>query len=211
MNEDRVKNKSTQKSQDEQVQKLFELVESTLNLKHWGFQKTFVDDSVTLSLGIIYDSEWCRVKFVSSGIDTNRGDDNISIYYGRLHAANESTIMHWNGKLCYCWHRINEALNFLDGLTPEDAVNQLRLHRKWSNVMEEFRQSDLGQELKYRQPEWLIRMHASIWNFYGERLFELFDLRQPDLWQRYSSFYSEFHKIKGTKPLTGYPPDENIC
>jgi hypothetical protein len=31
-------------------------------------------------------------------------------------------------------------------------------------------------------------MHAAIWEQYGMRLFELFDLRRPDLWEQYRTW-----------------------
>jgi len=36
-----------------------------------------------------------------------------------------------------------------------------------------------------------------IWEHYGKRLFELFDLRQPNLWEQYRGFLKEFYDIKG--------------
>jgi hypothetical protein len=39
--------------------------------------------------------------------------------------------------------------------------------------------------------------HAMIWEHYGQRLFELFDLRRPDLWEKYSSFVIQVYDLKG--------------
>lgn len=54
-------------------------------------------------------------------------------------------------------------------------------------------------------------MHASFWEHYGQRLFELFDLRRPDLWDEYTRFVVEYRRLDGRKPLSGYPSFEKIC
>src|SRR6266545_1696323 len=163
------------------IQEMTRLTRSLLNLDYWGF-----NESVVISPRIIYDSEWCRVKFLWEGWDYYVGN-SIDIAYGRSYASNDGTKIIYNGQECHCWHRVNEALHFLDGLSPQGAVDQMRVHQRWPHVMEQFRQSELGQSLaKARhQPEWLVRMHAAIWEHYGQRLFELFDLRRPDLWEQY--------------------------
>ena len=93
--------------------------------------------------------------------------------------------------------------------TPQEAVEA---KRKWPRVMEQFQQSELGKSLTgvRRQPEWLIRMHAAVWEYYGNRLFELFDLRHPELWDEYTQFTKEFYVIKGLSPNIS-PPQNQIC
>lgn len=105
--------------------------------------------------------------------------------------------MIWMGEECYCWHRVNEALNFLDGLSPKETKEQLYVHGRWPRVMEEFRQSEIGKNLESNHPEWLTRMHAAVWEHYGQRLFELFSLRRPGTWHNYSRFIKEYYEIKG--------------
>jgi hypothetical protein len=53
-------------------------------------------------------------------------------------------------------------------------------------------------------------MHKAIWQYYGKRLFELFDLRQPDLWQEYREFLKEVYDIKGRNPAIK-PPMDKVC
>ncbi len=189
-----------------QFEKMIQLTEEFLPLRNWGFKQSvrFVEKNPK----IIYDSEWCRVKIAWSGWDVYVGD-MISIHYGRLHAPNDKIVITWNGEEGYCWHRINEPLLFLDGLPPTEAVDH-STYGQQPDVMAKFGQSDLGKSLAHKQPEGLIRMHTAIWEHYGQRLFELFDLRHPDLWEQYTDFIQMYYEVKGLIPdMT--PPQGKIC
>ncbi len=183
---------------------LTNLIQRSLPLQDWNFT-----ESVKTDLTIIYNSQWCRVKFVWQGWDMYTGN-SISIYYGRLHAPNDKWVMTLHDMECYCWHDIKGALNFLDGLSPQQAVDQLYLG-KWPNVAEQFKESELGKSLEHNQPEWLISMHAAIWEHYSLRLFKLFDLRYTDIWEQYIRFIEEYHMIAKSPKLSGYPPQDQIC
>lgn len=127
------------------------------------------------------------------------------IYYGRLHAPNEDTRMLWNGEECYCWHELDNVLHFLDGRTPAETV-QLRYAHPITDL---FYEEELSQKYK-TQPEWLAQMHVAIWQHYGQRLFDLFDLRQSDLWKQYQQFLKEVYDIAGRKPRFG-PSKDKVC
>ena len=138
-----------------------------------------------------------------------RGGNTISIYYGRLHASNNDMTMAWNEEEeCHCWHREELALHFLDGCSPKDAAESINTHR----IIKEYRQSDIGQSLSgnRRQPEWLVQMHATTWTEYAPRLFEVFDLRRPELWDQYRDFLREVYDIKGRLPFI-QPPLDKVC
>jgi hypothetical protein len=177
------------------ARKMADLAERFLPFDSWGFGQS--DRIITSFPCVAYDSEWCRLQLTWGGWDPYAGY-TMSIYYGRLHAPIDKAVILWNGQECYCWHQVNEALNFLDGLSPQEAVNQLHVHGQWPSVMEQFRQSEIGKGLERNQPEWIIRMHASVWEHYGRRLFELFDLRHPELWEQFRQFLKEFYEAKGT-------------
>ena len=194
-------------------QKLNQLLEQFLPLTRWGFQESYSHILAEYRLYVIYDSEWCRVRFSLGGGDQYFGDE-LSISYGKLHAPNDKNYMIFKGEDCWCWHSVLNALDFLDGTTPQQAVDRLQANGQWPWVAEHFRQSELAQNLKYNHPEWLIRMHSAIWSHYGKRLFELFDLRRPDLWEQYTRFIREYYRIKGIPaPIPGYsaPPYDKIC
>jgi hypothetical protein len=181
---------------DDPCEEMARLVENFLPLEKWKFDEKYrsVQDK-----RLIYDSQWCRVKFVWSEWEAQVGN-SITIFYGRLHASNDHQVMTWNQEDCYCWHGLTsrEALNFLDGLSPQEAVSQ----KGFPQIILQFRKSELWQSLagKRRQSELAVRMNAAIWEYYGVRLFELFDLRRPDLWEQYRKFLKEYYDLKGRSP-----------
>lgn len=189
------------------IEQIDQLVQICLNLKQWSFQEEtrFINKKFP---AIIYKSQWCYMKVVSEGQD-ELGAYTVSMSYGRLHADLNSPYLMWNGENCHCWHNIPYILHFLDGHTPNTIA---RKNYQRPQVMEQFRQSEMGQKLKGRQhqPEWLLRMHASIWDRYGLRLFELFDLRRPDLWRNYREFMQGLYDIEGRSPNIN-PPLDHIC
>jgi hypothetical protein len=186
---------------------MIELAEQFLPLNSWAFHQS--DRIISTYPVVVYDSEWCRVQLVWGGWDLYAGY-TMSIYYGRLHAPSDKAVIMWKGEECYCWHRVNEALRFLDGLSPQEAVDESRMHGKWPFAMEQFRQSEIGKSLERNQPEWIIRMHGSIWEQYGQRLFELFDLRHPERWEEFRHFLKEFYETEGLNSLIK-PPSYQRC
>jgi len=176
--------------------------QSFLDLALWGFRQSYQSGKTG---NLIYDSEICRVNFVWGGWDYG-GGNSISIYYGRLHAPNEEATMIWNGEECHCWHRFEQALHFLDGHTPADAVKLNFSH----SITAPYYEAEFRQNFHRRQPEWLTRMHAAVWEHYGKRFFELFDLRRPDLWQQYRQFLKEYYDIEGRIPAIK-PPLDKVC
>jgi hypothetical protein len=87
------------------------------------------------------------------------------------------------------WHGIVTLLKFLDGLSPQEAKNT-----ELPKLFQEFEQSDIAKNIKY-MPEKDLVFAASIWETYGQRLFDIFDARNKDLWEQYSVFVSEYEKI----------------
>lgn len=196
---------------ERQFQKFIQMLEHFLDFKRWNFKRTYSDISPKAPPFVIYDSKWCRVQFALKGGDRYRGDEML-VFYGRLHAPSDMAVMNWNGEECYCWHQVYEVLNFLDGLSPQEAVDQLQLRSEWPRVAEHFKQSELGKKLsRENHPEWVTRMHAAIWEHYGQRLFELFDLNHPDLWEQYKLFIREYYRIKGMPVIQGLPAKDKIC
>jgi hypothetical protein len=193
---------------EKQCEEMTQLAETFLPLKRWGFN--YSERLVRQNPVIIFDSQWCRVMFSWSGWDVY-GGNSVGIYYGRHHATINEAVKDWNGEKCYCWHRPNEVLLFLDGLSPEEAV-AYSTHGQKPNVMEAFEKSEVGVSLSgiRKQPEWLMRMHKTIWDQYGQRFFELFDMRRSDLWDEYALFIKNFYRVKGLSPDI-YPPQDQIC
>ena len=147
------------------ISEMYRLAESFLDLARWGFRESFRSKK---SEELIFDSKWCRLSLVWGGWDS-LGGNSISIYYGRLHAPNQSETMIWEEEKCHAWHRFEHALHFLDGCTPADAVKLDFSHY----LIDPFYEPDFRKKFYRRQPEWLTKMHATVWEHYRERLFEL--------------------------------------
>jgi hypothetical protein len=186
------------------IEEMSRIARGFLDLSSWGFNESYRSAK---SGNLIYDSEWCRVNLVWGGWDP-LGGNSISIHYGRLHAPNEEAKMTWNGEEYHCWHRFELPLHFLDGQTPEYASKTMYTH----SLIKQYEESELGRSFnaKRLQPEWLAQMHVTVWRHYGKRLFELFDLRRPDLWEKYRQFLKDVYDIKGRSPRIK-PPLDKVC
>lgn len=186
------------------------LIEENLEIERWRFRPTFTKFARVNNIKIIYDSDWCRVKFKFSRVHYP-GTDEILIDYGRLHAPDEDLFMVWNGEGCRCWHNFLDPLRFLDGLTPQEAYQQAMIDKQLPPVVREFRESEQARQLaKAYPPKAVIVQQSALWEHYGERFFELFDLRHPDLWEGYRRFLKEYYKLLGMQSGYGLPY-ENVC
>lgn len=183
-------------------QEILRLAHSFSALDSWGFKESYRS---VKNPQLIYDSEWCRIALVWGGWDYGSGN-SISIHYGRLHAPNESATMIWSGEECHAWHKLRLPLLFLDGDSPDKAARMKASAPLTSKYYEE----KYLQKFYRRQPEWLVTMHMEIWEHYGKKFFELFDLRRPDLWEHYCQFLKEFYDIEGRSSFIK-PPMDKVC
>jgi hypothetical protein len=191
-------------------QALLDIIGENLDLKRWNFRLGFTDFVTTSNLVVIYDTGYCRLSFMLSLQQTPRYDELV-ISYGRSHARNDEPYMDWHGEKCRCWHYVFDPLRFLDGLSPSEAVHQAKVEKRMPNIVESYRKSELGLRLfNEYPPKAAIVMHSVIWDHYGQKLFDLFDLSKPKLWEEYKVFIREYYKLLGTKASFG-PPYENIC
>jgi hypothetical protein len=183
------------------ITEMMRIAQDILRFELRGFKETYRSEK---SPQLIYDSVWCRISLVWGGWDYGSGN-TMHIYYGRLHAPNEKETMLWNGEKCHCWHGIEQALHFLDGRTPADTAELDYSHPVTDSFYEE------ENEQKYEsQPEWMAHMHVAVWEHYGDRMFGLFDLRQPDLWKQYQQFLKDVYDIKGRIDSI-QPPLDRVC
>ncbi|MBK9923875.1 MAG: hypothetical protein IPP66_01160 [Anaerolineales bacterium] len=175
------------------LETLTDLIEQFLPVQEWGFTENVRVEAKEPF--VIYNSEWCRIRFF---LERDRYEEYLHISYGRLHAQNSSRIMKWNGKDCRCWFDYRDLpliFSFLDDLSPHEAYRaffsfyekdspkhplfQKDLDSRNSNTVSLSIESRTGESLKF---------HSSIWSYYKIRFFELFDLRRPDLWEKYANF-----------------------
>lgn len=140
---------------------------------------------------IFYDSEKCRIR-VFYEVAGRRDDHTIMIHYGRPEVPDTANILLTNTNqenYHLYWHSVRPLLYFLDGLLPQEAKNA-----KHPRLIMEFEQSDLAKGTRY-EPEKNLLLHATIWESYGQRLFDVFDNRNKDLWEQYSTFVQEYWKV----------------
>ncbi|MFN8383045.1 MAG: hypothetical protein U0V02_13955 [Anaerolineales bacterium] len=193
--------KQPQFPEDERIRKnredLVERVQSHLPIAKWGFSLSYVSLD---SNEVIFDSEWCRLSvYLYGGRYLMPSEEELRIRYSRLHAPDTYPYMDWNGEQCHCWHVSHYLLAFfLEGYLPSEVVD-----KSWGlvPVIGQYWQSGEGTQLRRDEPaEFGFNIEAMIWERYGQRLFELFDLRQPELWEQYCQFLKEFYKHKNWQP-----------
>lgn len=133
--------------------------------------------------------------------------------YGRLHAPLDKDIIEWQNERCYCWHNLGKPLMyFLDGQSPAEANSLEFIIPRTSREFLE-----LSKDKGWAVPEHSAREHAFIWERYGQRFFDLFDLHYPDLWEEYANFFREYERIRNEKSqmrvmgIDTKPPRYKIC
>jgi ribosomal protein S27E len=204
----------------DKMQSLVFHIMRVMPLEIWGFTQSanyfakFSPNSISHQSGnrniptVIYNSEKCRVMFQieDSGIGRN---DGSFIYYGRSHAPNDMPIMKWNNENCYCWHNILDIpLSFLDGLSPSAAAN--RSGSQWRELINSLRASSEFTNSSTEHIRYPLKLHAAIWNKYGNVLFNLFDLRKTELWVQYTQYLKECYDIRGRS--SHYSPEfDKVC
>lgn len=175
-------------SDDDLLQALIDCIEKDLSPENWGFRKV---NRLPNKLTVIYESEFCRVKFALRGSDYGPVFAS-SVHYGRLHAPDNEFYMYWNGEQFRCWHSSSDILTrtlpFFEGMSPQQiAIEQAAF---WQS-----REASLGVDHPISDYiEYPLKLHSKIWERYGKKLFGLFDVRQPELWEEYSRFSDEYSR-----------------
>jgi hypothetical protein len=201
---------------------LVSIIEKVIDMNRWTFKLTYSNSREYASgypmQKVIYDSEWCRVLFAAYQRRSTPPDmHDVYIRYGRLHAPDESEndLMIWQGEKCHCWHSVGSLhLYFIEGFSPSEALNPpiLQVFREARSSAYDKIRSELGEFFP-------IVREAVIWNHYGLRLFELFDLSRPDLWNKYVKFLEEYYQLQAddykskgmSSSETQSPPLWKVC
>lgn len=162
---------------------------------------------------ILYQSDRCKLR-IRCNRDRPFDPLEFSVTYGRLHTPTDEDVMEWNGKKMplLAWLGFKDIIAFLDGLSPSEAMEISH-----SKIEEEF--FELWQGKSWESTEIFVREHAMIWDHYGERFFDLFDLNHPDLWEEYANFLKQYYEIHSEKKKTlkiifngvRYPFRHDIC
>jgi hypothetical protein len=195
-------------SNKNQSQELVTLLESIMDFKRWGFKQSYIHISYEIFPEIIYDSMWCRVKFSFEQTDYYLAPPHLAVRYGRLHAPNDDFFMTINGEQYWCWHGIDLTLRFLDGMSSKEAADEWNAYQRRAPFVRALFETMV--EKKTYPPERGVRIEAAIWEHYGQKLFEIYDVQNPVIWERYYQFVSEFYKIIDSESHFGYPPKDKI-
>jgi hypothetical protein len=189
------------KEENEQIlqERLIAPVEQYLDLNQWGFElqyKNSRDGYVA-----IYNSPSCRLR-CSLSHDPRDKDDTITFEYSRIHAPDEEYYMVYQGENCLAWHAfyLGHVGQFLDGIEPRILARaRIEQTNLLSQASKTFEESESSKGL--RNPIWGLRLEAFIWDYYGNSLFELFDVRHPQKWAAYRRYLTEFYNELSTDPL----------
>ncbi len=170
-------------------------VERYLDLDRWGLRPTRLRIS---DVAVIYDSPRCRVKLLPS-FERDPGEGSVLCHYGRLHAPDDDLYIDWQGERCIAWHSLGSGQYywFLEGCTPQEAAQHSRRRSEWP-VRLAFEATERGRTL--HGIEWSVAYSGFRWEYFGERLFSLFDLRQPERWEALRRFLREYFRLLPDHP-----------
>ena len=190
---------------DHHMFELIELLDRLLPLTQWNFRmsahyiyysnkwNSVLNTQNYSGLGypiVFYDSEKCRIK-VDYSWSPREYERMINIKYGRLEAPDTaSTVLTGISQENYhlYWHSVRLPIYFLDGLSPQEARSAQN-----PRSIQEFEQSNVAQGIS-SGPANDILLHATIWKTYDQRLFDIFDVHNKDLWAQYSTFVQAYWK-----------------
>ena len=187
------------------VEELVRLIKQDLHLERWGF--TVASRKMDAkAIEVIIQSDHCKVDVICTRDNSHLCSFDLA--YARLHAPDQGAYMMYEGQKCICWHYLfSGILDFLDGMTPEEAVNSHWSGKKIIGLEQEPKIANLG---KYN-PERTLYFHDEIWTRYAPELFQLFDLRDQTLWKKYYEFNKEYVRLVFKHPTQRIPSREMIC
>ena len=180
---------------------LLQTVENYQPMKDWGFTLSAKQEGDPVSW-LVYTSQWCKIK-IHHRRDFHQQvrEDSLTIYYGRIHAMDDSPTMEHGGQMYSCWLRsgnLKLVYSFLDGKSPEKAFESRFDTPQWR--MDFFDRAEKSENEVLRLPGGSnLEFQKAIWDQYGLRFFELLDIRHPDLWDRYIHFLKEYAKLEYAK------------
>ena len=174
---------------EQEYESFVDSINKSIDLERWGFVQTYSSvDKEKLPFIVIYDSQQCRVRFEYYKPDFGgvyHETREVQILYGRLHTKSDSpsvAVLKEDKVVSYHWHSIYYyILKFLDGMAPKDAMYTTKDHFP---ILQEFKELST------------IKLHNKIWEYYGKRFFDLFDMRNPELWERYVVYCNEVKRLE---------------
>ncbi len=175
-----------------------EVIQSAENyqpLKDWSFTMSAKYEGNPESW-LIYTSQWCKIKIHHrKDFHQQVSEDSVNIYYGRIHALDDSLDMEYEGQKYLCWLDSVDCdlvFKYLDGQSPEEAL-PYSMRPQW---LKDYLANAPKSE---KRGESRLIYEKGYWDHYGLRFFELLDIRRPDLWDSYINFLKEYAKLKSAK------------
>lgn len=158
-----------------------------LPLAALGFRETYRNENL-----VILNSGSCRLRLYANW-DSDfiwSGAYELQIFYGRLHAPDQDFEMDWHGERCKCWIEPgwNYAFEYINNFFPKPArPTREDIFGKFFGMKKEF-----PSEI-----HWRFFVEAEVWKYYTPHLFELFDLRRPELWEQYRAWLKARYIVEG--------------
>ena len=172
-----------------QMQEAVNLIGRFLPLKKWSLKQTAQFVAAKYISAVIYDSDKCRIIIYYEAIPNREYERSFSFYYGRLGLRDNAGVLSIGTKLeniHLYWHGSYYPFRFLDGLSPREAKAEIE-----PRLTREIKQSELVKGM-WNVPEKDLVMQAEIWETHGQQLFNIFDAKNKDLWERYCAFLREY-------------------
>ncbi len=180
---------------------LIQTVENYQPMKDWGLTLNAKQEGNPESW-LVYKSQWCKMKIhLRRDFHQQMSEDTVTIYYGRVHALDDSVTMEHEGQMYSCWLRSGDlklVYSFLDRQSPEEAFKSRFDIPQWRSDF--FDRAEKSENEVLRKPGGSnLEFEKAIWDQYGLRFFELLDIRRPDLWDGYINFLKEYAKLEYAK------------
>lgn len=168
--------------------KLLPMFNQHLDLARWGFNLTHSGVFPQYLPYIVYQSEQCKIRFRWVQ-DRPYESPTVLMDYGRLHAPEDQEAVLWNGKECRCWHFSGTLVTFLEERSPVEIESS---EFGMPLIIHEFMEQYDRQPSKPAQ-EYHVQLNAHIWTTYGQRIFDLLDVRRPESWEAYRVFLKSYY------------------
>ena len=172
-----------------------EAIERYIDFRHWGFRLGYAGARPTADVILVYQSPLCRVRIgYARGRDAARearlgqGVEEEAFYeYGRLHAPDSEDTLTIDGKKSVAWHYPPLLLNYLEYRDGRASLDEVAAAPQLPLAKDKIRQEAQARGPSTWPETWAARI-AVTWDLYGEHLFEVLDVRRPELWEGYRTF-----------------------
>jgi len=185
-------------------------IERQVDFDRWGFRLAYAGTMPMTDVVLVYESSKCRMRFgFSRGQYTTGKDkvgegmeDHVFYGYGRLHAPDTDDTLTIDGKKCVAWHHPALLLNYLEYRNGRASLDEIAAMPVVSPGKDKIAHEADPRGPSTRLEIWAARI-AVTWERCAPELFELLDLRRPELWEGYRRFRQDlWEAIKSRKFAT---------